>query len=247
MSFSSDIKKEILDNFSNKKVSDCCIQAEKFGEYVTVVKHKKDIEDTYKEFFEISKISECCIKSILKGAFLSSGCIVNPQNDYHFELVLKNKSCSEYILDLLSVLEFTPRLLKREKINSYVVYIKEAEQISFFLSLVGASKALLKFEQIRVEKNVKNSINRTINCETANLSKTIQASVKQIEAINKIRKVGKFESLNDKLKDTAILREKFPNESLDYLSNYTEKNGDKISKSGLKHRLDKIIEIAETL
>ena len=246
MSFSSDIKREILDNFNIKKVNNCCINAEKFGEHLTAVKHKKDIEEMHKEYFEISKISECCIKSILKGAFLSSGCIVNPQNDYHFELVLKNKACSEYILDLLSVLDLTPRLLKRDKINLYVVYIKEAEQISFLLSLLGASKALLKFEQIRVEKNVKNSINRTINCETANLSKTIQASVKQIEAITKLRNAGKFESLNDTLKDTAILRETFPNESLEFLSKHSEQTK-KISKSGLKHRLDKLIEIANMI
>ena len=102
-----------------------------------------------------------------------------------------------------------------------VATLKEAEQISFLLSLLGASKALLKFEQIRVEKNVKNSINRTINCETANLSKTIQASVKQIEAITKLRNAGKFESLNDTLKDTAILREAFPNESLEFLSKHS--------------------------
>lgn len=246
MSFSSDIKKEILDNFTVKNVNECCVQAEKFGEYITVVKHKKEIEEEIQEYFDISKLSECCIKAILKGAFLSSGCIVNPQNDYHFELILKNKACSEYILDLLSVLEFTPRLIKREKINTYVIYIKEAEQISFLLSLLGASKSLLKFEQIRVEKNVKNTINRTVNCETANLSKTIETAVKQLDAIKKIRKAGKFESLNDKLKNTAILRETFPNESLEYLSTKTEST-DKITKSGLKHRLDKIIEIADSI
>lgn len=246
MSFSSDIKREILYDFSNQNIKDCCINAEKFGEYITVVKHKKEIKENFVYFFEISKLSECCIRSVLKGAFLSSGCIVNPQSDYHFEITFKSKACMEYMLDLLSVLEFTPRYLKREKINTYVIYIKEAEQISLILSLLGTSKALLKFEQIRVEKNVKNLINRNINCETANLSKTIQVSVKQLDAIKKIREAGKFDDLNEKLKHTAILREKFPNESLDYLASKTQ-GEEKITKSGLKHRFDKIIEIANML
>lgn len=246
MSFSSDIKKEILDNFSSSKNKECCIQAERFGEYITEVKQKKEIEEEFIVYFNISKLSECCIRAILKGVFLSSGCIVNPENDYHFEVVFKNKACAEYIQDLLSVLDFTPRILKRERINSYAIYIKEAEQISLLLSLLGASKSLLKFEGIRVEKNVKNNINRNINCETANLSKTILSSVKQIDAIKKLKKSGRFDNLNDKLKLTAYLREKYPHASLDELAKKISAEG-KVSKSGIKHRLDKIIELSEEI
>ena len=246
MSFSSDIREEILDNFSREKNKECCIRAERFGEYLTVAKRKNEIEEDFLDLFNISNLNECCIKSIIKGIFVSTGCIVNPENDYHFEVVFKNKACLEYVIDLLSVLEFTPRFLKRDKINSYVLYIKEAEQISFLLSLLGASKALLRFENIRVEKNVKNSINRTINCETANLSKTIASSVKQIEAIEKIRKANKFNKLNNKLKSIAILREKYPEDSLDELSKKLS-TSEKISKSGIKHRLDKLMEIANLI
>lgn len=245
MSFSSDIKKEILDNFS-KKVNGCCIEAEKFGESITEVKHKKEMSEEYTNFFDIANIPECCFKSVIKGIFLSSGCIVDPKKDYHFEVSLKNKACADYVLNLLSVLEFTPRLLKRERTNVYVVYIKEADQISFILSLLGASQAMLKFEQIRVEKNVKNNINRNINCETANLSKVIKSSVKQIDAIEKIKKHGKFESLNEKLKKTANIRLEYPNESLDVLASILSKE-EKVTKSGLKHRFDKLIDIAESL
>lgn len=243
MSFSSDVKVEVLNNFSKNKKS-CCIKAEKFGEYLTSVPLKNILNDEFKEYLDISKLNECCIKSILKGVFLGSGCIVDPLVDYHFEVIFKNKACGEYFLNLLSVLDFTPKLIKRKKQN--IVYFKESEQISLFLSLLGANNAVLKFEQIRVEKEVKNKINRTTNCETANLSKTINSAVKQIEAINKLKKNGKFASLSEKLKYTANLRLKYPTESLDYISAKTTNNEKgKISKSGLKHRLDKIIEIAE--
>lgn len=243
MSFSSDVKVEVLNNFSKNKKS-CCIKAEKFGEYLTSVPLKNILNDEFKEYLDISKLNECCIKSIFKGVFLGSGCIVDPLVDYHFEVIFKNKACGEYFLNLLSVLDFTPKLIKRKKQN--IVYFKESEQISLFLSLLGANNAVLKFEQIRVEKEVKNKINRTTNCETANLSKTINSAVKQIEAINKLKKNGKFASLNEKLKYTANLRLKYPTESLDYISSKTTNNEKgKISKSGLKHRLDKIIEIAE--
>ena len=244
MSFSSDIKEEILNNFTSKKNDDFLLDAEKFGEYLTVVKQKKDIDKKYNIYFDISKLSEESIKEILRGIFLSSGCIVNPQNDYHFEVTFKSKSCSNYVCDLLSVLDFTPKIVKREKNSVYVIYIKEAEQISVILSMLGATNCLLKYESIRVEKNVKNTINRTINCETANLSKTINSSVKQINAIKKIRKKKKFNTLNEKLQETAILREKYPNASLDELTKFCKYN---ISRSGLKHRLDKIVEIANNI
>lgn len=242
MSFSSNIKEEILYK-SHKEKKTCCIEAMNFGELLTSTSLKNNLMNKYKKYFEISKLSECCIKSILKGAFLESGYIADPKTDYHFEISFKNKSCAEYFLNLLSVLDFMPKLLKRKNNNNYIIYFKESEQISLFLSLIESTKALLKFENVRVEKNVKNNINRNINCETANLSKTISASVTQLTAIEKLKKTGKFNSLNEKLKYTAALREKYPHESLEYISSKTA--GDKkITKSGLKHRLDKLVDLA---
>lgn len=243
MSFSSDIKVELLNKIDkiNKK---CCREAETFGEYITTESIKADISLEYQSFLDIPKLNECCIKSILIGTFLSSGCITNPNTDYHLEILFKNKALAEYYLNLLSVLDFSPKLLKRNigKSRVYVIYIKEADQISMFLTIIGASVALLKFEEIRVEKDVKNKINRSINCETANLSKTIKAAVVQLNSIEKIKKNGKYESLDEKLKEVASLREKHKEESLESLANIL-----KITKSGLKHRLDKIIRIAEEL
>lgn len=243
MSFSSEVKEEILNKISKNK-NECCAIAEAFGESLTSASLKNDIKGEYEKLFNISDLNECCIKSILKGVFLSSGCIVDPNLDYHFEVNFKNKACAEYFLNLLSVLDFMPKIIKRKKI--YNVYIKDSDQISLFLSLVEASKAMLNFEQVRVEKEVKNNINRSINCETANLAKTIKSSMAQIEAIDKLKQNGIFDTLNDKLKYTANLRIKYPNESLDFISKKTSEDN-YVSKSGLKHRLDKIIEIANKI
>ena len=246
MSFSSEIKEEILEKFNKYSKKDCCKTAERFGEYLTVVHNKQDIYDKYKDLFEISNLNECCIKSIIKGAFLSSGCITDPNTNYHFEISFKNKACGEYLVKLLSVLDLTPKLIKRQKLSQYVIYIKDSEQISILLSIMDVAGSLLHFENVRVEKEVKNNINRSINCETANLSKTIEASVKQIEAIKKIKKHRKFDTLNNRLKVVAVLREKYPNESIDFLAKKLSET-EEISKSGVKHRLDKIIKIANEL
>ncbi|MEG0872841.1 MAG: DNA-binding protein WhiA [Clostridia bacterium] len=245
MSFSSDVKSEILEG-SSKEKKECCIKAEKFGELLTKTPLKENLVQEYKQYLDIAKLNECCIKSILKGAFLGAGCIVEPNIDYHFEILVKNKSCCEYLFNLLSLLEFTPKIMKRKKQKVYTIYFKESDQISIFLSIIGTNKAMLKFEEIRVEKDVSNNVNRTLNCELANLEKTIVSSVKQINAIEKLKKSKHWNSLNDKLKYTSYLRMKYKNDSLEQIASKT-KGENKISKSGLKHRLDKIIELAEKI
>ncbi len=245
MSFSQNIKDEILSDLSNK---DFRSEAEAFGEYLTVSLKKSDIDKEYASFFDISFLSENDIKSILKGAYLSSGCIVDPIYDYHFEIILKNKACADYLTNLLEFLEFTPKYIKRKSKNSYsyVVYLKDSEQISDFLCIIGASTSLLKFEQVRVEKNVKNNINRNINCETANIAKTVKTSLIQINAINKLKQSGRFDILDDKLKYVANLRLINKNSSLDELSKLTNSNN-RLTKSGIKHRLDKLIDLANNI
>lgn len=243
MSFSSNVKDEILEKASKNKLR----KSEKFGELLAESTLKSDLKDEYSEFFDIAKLSEEDIKEILKGVFLSSGYIVDPISDYHLEIDIKNKACAEYIFNILSVLEFTPKLIKRKKINMYIIYFKESEQISFFLQLIGANRAYLKFEEILVEKEVRNNINRAVNCEAANIQKTVKSSMEQIEAIEKIKRKGKFDELPEKLKNTASLRLKYKNESLESLSNITKSQNCYVSKSGLKHRLDKLIEIANKL
>lgn len=245
MSFSGEVRDEILEYY-NKKRDPYIIKAERFGEYLTEAQYKNDLMVDFEDYFNISNLSEEEIKTVIKGVFLASGCIIDPNKDYRFEATFKNKACAEYFMDMLSLLEFTPKLVKRPKANLYVVYFKESEQISFMLSLLEANRCMLNFEGIRVIKDVNNSKNRASNCEIANMTKSINSAMIQLNAIKIIRKKGRFSKLSDKLKYTASLREQYPTDTLEQIASRTE-GKDKVSKSGLKHRLDKIIQIAEDL
>ena len=245
MSFSGQVREEIL-KFYDKNKDPYLIKAEKFGEYLTQAQYKNDLLNDFSDYFEISNLSEEEIKTVIKGVFLASGCIVDPKNDYRFEASFKNKSCAEYFLDMLALLDFTPKLVKRPKANVYVIYFKESEQISYMLSLLEANKSMLQFEEIRVVKDVNNTKNRMSNCEMANMTKSVNSSLKQLEAIKKIKNNGRFSILSEKLKYTASLREKYPTATLEEISAKTE-GKNKVSKSGLKHRLDKLIQIADEL
>ena len=128
------------------------------------------------------------------------------------------------------------------KQNQYSIYIKEGEQISNFLALIGANKAVLHFEDIRIQKEMRGKINRLVNCETANLNKTINASIEQIEAINKLKQKGEFNKLDDNLKEIANLRLEHPNVSLIDLGKMLRVP---IGKSGVNYRLKKIVQISK--
>ena len=230
MSFSEQIKDEILIT-KNKK---CCILPLRYGELIT---ESKDIK-----IVDIKKLVKdtCCKRAFLKGVFLGSGCVVNPNTDYHFEVTTKLKAYAEYIAKIMKEFELSPKIIRRN--SSYVIYLKDSEQISTLLAVLEANKAVLEYENIRISKSITNNINRSVNCETANLTKTIEAAVKQQEAINKLKEEDRFDELNPKLKEIASLRLKYPEASLDELA---DKCSYEISKSGVYHRLNKIIKIAE--
>ncbi len=182
------------------------------------------------------------LKSIIRGLFLGAGSINNPERKYHLEIVLSNIENMEEIVEILNIFEIKVKTLESK--NKYSIYIKESEEISKFLALIGASKAVLKFENIRIQKEMRGKVNRLVNCETANLNKTINASIEQIEAIEKIQKAGKFNKLDDNLKEIAILRLENPDMSLIDLG---KKLKTPIGKSGVNYRLKKIMEIAKSL
>ncbi len=235
MSFSSEIKEELL---GKEKVKECCVLAINTGEKLTL---NNDIDiDNIKENI---KNNSCCRKCLIQGMFLGSGCITDPYSDYHTEIVFKSKKGAAICIKILIYLGIIAKCIKRDKVG-FVVYIKDAEQISTFLSILGANKSLLKFESVRVERSVRNSINRTINCETANQTKTLETSYVQIRAIDKIKKEGIFEKLPSILKEVADVRCKYPELSLADLS---DKMHPKISKSGMNHRLKKLIEISDNI
>ena len=143
---------------------------------------------------------------------------------------------------LLNNFNIHAKIIKKEK--DYMLYLKDGEEISEFLALVGANKSVIKFEEVRVIKETRNDINRLVNCETANLNKTINASVKQIEDINKIKKAGKFNELPETLKEIAEVRINNPEMSLIELGKLLDKP---IGKSGVNHRLKKLSQISEEL
>ena len=178
-------------------------------------------------------------KAIIRGAFMGAGSINNPEREYHLEMEVTNKENVDKISNLL--LEFGIKTKNMKTKNKYYVYFKDGEQISKFLALIGASKAVMKFEEIRVQKEMRGKVNRLVNCETANLNKTINAAVEQISAIRKLQKTGKFRKLDDNLKEIAILRLENPNMSLIELG---KKLKEPLGKSGVNYRLKKIMEIA---
>ena len=177
-------------------------------------------------------------KALVRGIFLGSGSVNNPNKKYHLEILLKERDISQYIQNILKEANIKAKILE----NNNTIYIKEGEEISKFLAFIGASKAVLKFEDIRVTKDLRNNVNRMVNCETANLNKTVEASIAQIEAINFLKKMKKFEELPNNLIEIAELRIENPEISLKELGLLLEKP---IGKSGVNHRLKKIIEIAE--
>ena len=179
------------------------------------------------------------IKWLIKGTYLGSGSINNPEKKYHLEIGFKEKTSAEKIKEYLSCYEIKSSII--EKSNQYSIYLKDGEEISKFLALIGASKSVLKFETIRVQREMNNKINRIVNCETANLNKTINASIEQIEAIKKLKKSRKFEQLEEPLKEIAELRLENPNASLVELGKMLKQP---VGKSGVNYRLKKILEMA---
>ena len=181
-----------------------------------------------------------CLKAIIKGLFLGSGSINNPENKYHLEIVLNQEENLEDSIKILEKLRIRSKKMTTK--NKYSIYIKEGEEISKFLALIGANKAVMRFEEIRVKKEMKGKVNRLVNCETANLNKIIDASIKQVNAIKKLKKEKKFENLPENLKELANLRIQNPEASYQELGAMLK---EPIGKSGVSHRLEKIVKIAE--
>ena len=179
-------------------------------------------------------------KAYIRGCFLGSGSINNPENKYHIEVIFKQRQDAQNVINMLQRYSINFKILEKE--NSTSIYSKDGEEISKFLAFIGASNAVLKFEEIRVYRDMRNKVNRRLNCEPAKLSKTVTAALKQIDAINVIKASGKFNSLSESLKEIAELRIKYPEASLTELG---EKTNPKIGRSGLNHRLKAIMNLAE--
>ncbi len=277
MSFSSDVKEELskLNTFNKENLVEAELlgymlsqNAQDNGESIEfITENEFNIERLYKLLFRLNieyepetrgKVIVAKIKkdksfsnfrlfdnedehrALARGAFLGSGSISNPNKNYHLEIDLKHLDFAKYLKNLLYGYNINLKILE----NKSVVYIKEGEEISKFLAFIGASQSVLKFEEIRVMRDMRNNVNRLVNCETANLNKTVNAAIEQIEAIEFLKKIKKFDTLSDDLIEIAELRVKNPDATLKELGGMLE---EPIGKSGVNHRLKKILDIAQEI
>lgn len=178
-------------------------------------------------------------RAFIRGTFLGAGSINNPDKTYHLEINLSNKENMGNLYSLLKQININCK--KFEQGNKYSVYFKDGEEIAKFIALLGANNSILKFEDIRVQKDMRGKVNRIVNCQTANLNKTLNASVEQIDAIRNLQVTNRFNKLDDNLKEIALLRLEYPDISLVELGKKLE---NPIGKSGVNYRLKKIIQIA---
>lgn len=183
-------------------------------------------------------------RAYLRGAFLAGGSVNNPETSaYHLEVYSLYKEHGEALMDLMNEFELNAKTIERKK--GFVTYLKEAEKISDFLNIVGAHQAMMKFEDVRILRDMRNSVNRIVNCETANLNKTIGAALRQVENIRLIENSIGLDQLPEKLREIARLRVEYQDVTLKELGEMVSSGT--VSKSGVNHRLRKIDEIAEAL
>ena len=184
--------------------------------------------------------SSCCRRSFLRGAFMAGGSLSRPYSDYHLEIVTENKSFAELILKEMHSFSLPAKLTDRK--DDYIVYLKDGNSIIDFLSVIGAHHSLLEFENVRIVKEMRNNVNRVVNCETANLNKVIRAAVLQVECIRYLQGTLVYARLPEALRETAALRLAHPDASLSELE---ELSAGRVGKSGLNHRLKKLQKLAQ--
>lgn len=186
--------------------------------------------------------SRCCKRAYLRGCFMANGSISDPDKSYHLEVAFRSKEQADEFMHYLGEFGLEPRSIMRK--NQYLVYLKEGQEIVDFLNVIGAHNALMNLENIRIMKEMRNQVNRIVNCETANLTKTVDASLRQTESIRYIKEHSGLETLPKPLYEIALLRLDNPDVSLTELGRMLNPP---LSKSGVNHRLRKIEKIAESL
>lgn len=186
--------------------------------------------------------NSCCARAYLRGAFLSVGSMSDPKKSYHLEFVCNEKMQAVQLQTVLQEFQIEAKIIRRKKYN--VVYLKEGSGIVDLLNVMGAHVSLMNLENLRIVKEMRNSVNRRVNCETANISKTVTAASKQIEDILLIRDKYGFENLPDNLRQMAEIRLEYPDAALKELGEYLEPP---VGKSGVNHRLRRLSEIADKI
>lgn len=186
---------------------------------------------TFKNITEQINNQELLEKAFVRGSFLGGGSINNPKNTYHLEITFSSGKNANIVLAILNKYEIQFKNI--EKKNGYALYTKDGDEISKFLALIGANSSVLKFEEVRVYRDIRNNVNRKVNCETANLNKTLNAALKQIENIKYLKQIGQFDKMPEQLQEIANLRLENPEASLVEIGQMLSKP---IGKSGVNHR-----------
>lgn len=219
--------------------------------YVVIVEESRiadkilDLAESY-QIFDLEKFVKNVNdreekKIILKLAFLLKGSMNDPYRGYNLEINLSDKNEVDLIEKLMKDFNIEPKINKRNE--NYSVYIKDSDKISDFLALIGANKSLFDLENVRVIKSIRNDINRQNNFDKANIDRTIKASLRQVEAINKLKRDKLFDDLSDDLKDLADLRVEYPYVSIEELGKMANPS---LSKAKVNYRLQKFIKLAES-
>ena len=218
-------------NYTNHKI-------EMIGKKFCISVNKPEISEIvysntvlFKNIIEEINNQELLEKAFVRGSFLGGGSINNPEKTYHLEIICSSKENVNIVLEILN--KYAIQFRSIEKKNGYSIYTKDGDEISKFLALIGASSSVLKFEEIRVYRNIRNNVNRKVNCETANLNKTVNAAWKQIEDIKYLKQIGQFDKMPEQLQEIANLRLANPEASLVEIGKMLSRP---IGKSGVNHR-----------
>ena len=238
-----EMEQECLQNHKNATYT---IVLEKEEEIMNIFKETKILDDNgtlhnLRDSVNASVLEQyCCRRAFMRGAFLCIGSMSDPKKGYHLELVCSNRHQADQIKEILALFELDAKIVERKKY--FVVYLKEGSHIVDFLGITKAKIALMNLENLRILKEMRNSINRKVNCETANIAKTVNAATKQIEDIEYIRDYVGFSKLPDNLREMAQVRLEHPEATLKELGQYLDPP---VGKSGVNHRLRKLCEIAD--
>ena len=182
----------------------------------------------------------CCRRAFIRGAFLSAGSMSDPNKAYHFEIVCKTREQADQLKELMTAFETDAKIVERK--GHHVVYLKEGAQIVDMLNVMEAYVSLMNLENVRILKEMRNSVNRQVNCETANINKTVSAAVRQLEDINILQQAVGLDNLPDNLREIAYLRLEYQDAPLKDLGQYLDPP---VGKSGVNHRLRKLSELAD--
>ena len=217
-------------------------QARKILVATTLLKDEKE-HLTLRDHVDLTVIqSTCCKRAYLRGAFLGAGSVSDPEKGYHLEFVNPSEKHAIFLQEIMASMEMEPKVVARK--GNYILYLKEGTQIVDLLNIMGAHIALMELENVRIVKEVRNNVNRIVNCETANLKKTVSAAVRQTQDIEYIQNTIGIAALPENLQQIATFRLEYPSSSLKELG---ELLTPPVGKSGVNHRLKKISEIAEQI